>query len=44
MSSEELFIPGPLNLVLLVLDFRTFSVTYHLPFIKSGGRNGGIQI
>ena len=26
MSSEELFIPGPLNLVLLVLDFRTFSV------------------
>ena len=42
--SEELFIPGPLNLVLLVLDFRTFSVTYHLPFIKSGGPNGGIQI
>ena len=28
--SEELFIPDPLNLVLLVLDFRTFSVTYVL--------------
>ena len=35
--SEELFIPGPLNLVLLVLDFRTFSVTYYLPLSNQAG-------